>query len=994
MNDYPKGAEWRKWDLHVHTPASINFNGSYEQLITQINNCDCDVIGINDYFTVAGYKYLMSKGSELDKILLPVVEFRGHNIIGDRRNPKSATRMNFHVLFNPAIGIDRIEGFIKSLRFKDGTGNYKLIESVYTDLDELSKIDVDYFDVIEMLNSATDFINNYLVLVEYEGYGGIDGIDPQSSFFKAAIISKADIIVTSRQKQIDFFHWMDDKFEIEDYEDWFNAPKACIKGSDSHDHTYPIGQLKDESSSPIEKYCWIKADPTFYGLMQIKNEPKERVYIGKCPPIFNRINTNKTKYVTSLEIKKLDNSGFQEIWFNSTTPINPGLIAIIGNKGSGKSAFSDILGLLGNSKLESNFSFLNKNKFRDRKCNKSKYFEASLTWISGESESKTLDSHVDCSSYETIKYIPQNYLEEICNEITESSSGKFNDELQEVIFSHIDDSDKLGTDSLRSLIDKRTSEAHESIQLIKVDIKELNHQIIEYESILSDTYIEKLKNKLQEKNKELLSLNDSKPQEVIQPSDESPSKDSQELNINIEKAEKLIEGLNEEISKSKKKKFELKNNHAKACSIIDRFRNFERGIDKLKEDVSDELNDLDISLSDIFTYEINLSKLENLVSIYDKELEAIEDQLDENNVDSKLSQLNKYKKELSELEAQLDIPKQKYQTYIKKLSAWEDARQEIIGDKIKIGTIKFLESKITEIENVPEIVSNLRQKRKEKVKEIHSILLSLVIMYQELYKPVEEYLTKHAGDDDNIKLGFNAIIEPSNFKDIFFEFIRHDRSGKFLGIEEGNKQLLNLMELTDYNNADEVIDFLNGILMELSDNKEKLGVNIDQSIRKNRSVQEFYDFLFSLEYLKPRYNLTWDDKTLDQLSPGEKGTLLLVFYLLIDKNDIPLVIDQPEENLDNETVFRILVKCIKHAKKRRQIIIVTHNPNLAVVCDAEQIIYSEIDKKNNFNVTYLSGSIENPKINKKLVDVLEGTRPAFDNRDLKYRSVHNNESVK
>jgi len=127
-----------------------------------------------------------------------------------------------------------------------------------------------------------------------------------------------------------------------------------------------------------------------------------------------------------------------------------------------------------------------------------------------------------------------------------------------------------------------------------------------------------------------------------------------------------------------------------------------------------------------------------------------------------------------------------------------------------------------------------------------------------------------------------------------------------------------------------------------------------------------------------------DQKALEQLSPGERGNLLLIFYLLVDRENIPLVIDQPEENLDNQTVYKILVPCIKDAKKRRQIVMVTHNPNLAVVCDAEQVIYSEIAKDKGNEVTYISGSIEDPVMNKKIIDVLEGTRPAFDKRDAKY----------
>ncbi len=113
---------------------------------------------------------------------------------------------------------------------------------------------------------------------------------------------------------------------------------------------------------------------------------------------------------------------------------------------------------------------------------------------------------------------------------------------------------------------------------------------------------------------------------------------------------------------------------------------------------------------------------------------------------------------------------------------------------------------------------------------------------------------------------------------------------------------------------------------------------VKDQLRQGISVQEIYDFVFSLGFLSPIYNLRWDGKGLEQLSPGERGNLLLIFYLLVDQEDIPLVIDQPEENLDNQTVFKTLVPCIKDAKKRRQIVMVTHNPNLAVVCDAEQVI--------------------------------------------------------
>ncbi len=94
--------------------------------------------------------------------------------------------------------------------------------------------------------------------------------------------------------------------------------------------------------------------------------------------------------------------------------------------------------------------------------------------------------------------------------------------------------------------------------------------------------------------------------------------------------------------------------------------------------------------------------------------------------------------------------------------------------------------------------------------------------------------------------------------------------------------------------------------------------------------------------------------------------------------------DQPEENLDSRTVYRLLMPVITDVKKRRQIIMVSHSPNIAVVCDAERIVHASIDRSDKNRVVYTTGSIESPQINKYLVDVLEGTRPAFDNRGSKY----------
>ena len=122
MSIYEKGSEWRKWDLHVHTPESEGFSGTWNQFKEQLQNVDCDVIGINDYFSVAGYKKIQDEiiNNTLNignKYILPIVEMRMTDSIQNKNTKTNGiTHFNFHIIFSDKINIDDIENFIKALK--------------------------------------------------------------------------------------------------------------------------------------------------------------------------------------------------------------------------------------------------------------------------------------------------------------------------------------------------------------------------------------------------------------------------------------------------------------------------------------------------------------------------------------------------------------------------------------------------------------------------------------------------------------------------------------------------------------------------------------------------------------------------------------------------------------------------------------------------------------------------------------------------------------
>jgi len=104
-------------------------------------------------------------------------------------------------------------------------------------------------------------------------------------------------------------------------------------------------------------------------------------------------------------------------------------------------------------------------------------------------------------------------------------------------------------------------------------------------------------------------------------------------------------------------------------------------------------------------------------------------------------------------------------------------------------------------------------------------------------------------------------------------------------------------------------------------------------------MQRVATWLYSTDHIQMRYSVTYDGVAIEQLSPGTRGIVLLLLYLVIDQQDRrPLIIDQPEENLDPKSVFDELVPHFRQARKRRQVIIVTHNANLVVNTDADQVI--------------------------------------------------------
>jgi energy-coupling factor transporter ATP-binding protein EcfA2 len=169
---------------------------------------------------------------------------------------------------------------------------------------------------------------------------------------------------------------------------------------------------------------------------------------------------------------------------------------------------------------------------------------------------------------------------------------------------------------------------------------------------------------------------------------------------------------------------------------------------------------------------------------------------------------------------------------------------------------------------------------------------------------------------------------------------------------------------------------------------DKHGSEAMKALKDETSLVEFGEWLFSTDHISVRYTIEYEGVDVSNLSPGTKGVVLLALYLGLDQWDQrPLVIDQPEENLDPRSVYTDLVPFFRAATRRRQIIMVTHNANLVVNADSDQVIVANAQRefpKQLPKIEYVAGGLENPLIRSQVCDLLEGGKEAFIRRGQRY----------
>lgn len=1023
--NYPRGAEWRQWDLHIHTPASFHWSGKrfeknvdseinrmlVDEMIAALNAAEPAVFALMDYWTFDGWFALQKRVKEdgaptLEKRVFPGIELR--------LAAPTNCRLNAHVLFSDEIDdqilhdfraallveiIDRPLSDAALIALARAVGEDKLKHHSF----KKGEIDVDSEKALiagstiaeincESYKAAIAKVPNGQAIgfMPYDTSDGLSEVKWHEHYAYFLGLFKTSPIFETRNSDLRGAFVGEEtagnKKWIENFQVGLdNVPRLAVSGSDAHCFVGVKGNndKRGYGDFPSSKVTWIKADPTFLGLLQAIKEPAKRSFIGKRPDKLREIEENKGFFLDCVEIGKNAGSTILDEWLNNCKVLlNSDLVAIIGNKGSGKSALADVIALLGNSLQKAHFSFLKKDRFRGKSGEPAKHFTGKITWLDASFGERKLSEDTPDDKVELVRYIPQGHFEELCNAHVTGRSNAFETELRSVIFSHTSDAIRLGALDFDQLITQQESSYRDQLGEYRKDLKKLNQEIENIETQLHPDLKKSLEEQHAIKLKQIDEHNKIKPDVGLKPSDQL-SPEQQAASVTLDGIASQLKIIDELALANISVEAGLAAKQKAIQTVRDRLRLLDRQYKAFCDDVEKDLILLDLTVPQLVNLTSNSKPLDDLVSVIHQEQQTVSNASNKNSKEKE-----RLIDELSALNTKLNEPQRLYQEKLKKLDLWQERFRELTGTSDAPETLKGIEARIEQLDNLPKLLIRNQEKRFQLSGEIFGILDGQRKAREALFQPVQDLILNNSLIRDEYKLQFQATLGGTSdaIASPLFDLIKR-QSGIFRGEDESYAAVRKIYEQYDLSQKDGALKFVSSLNKEIGvaavgANKEAVG--IAAILKKDRSASDVYDLLFGLSFLEPRYSLLFQDAQIEQLSPGQRGALLLIFYLLVDKGRNPIILDQPEENLDNETVVSLLVPVLSEAKKKRQIIMVTHNPNLAVVCDAEQIIHSCFDRKKASTITYVAGSIENPMINAHVVTVLEGTKPAFNNRRVKY----------
>lgn len=286
---------------------------------------------------------------------------------------------------------------------------------------------------------------------------------------------------------------------------------------------------------------------------------------------------------------------------------------------------------------------------------------------------------------------------------------------------------------------------------------------------------------------------------------------------------------------------------------------------------------------------------------------------------------------------------------------------------------------------------SLQQKTSEALSKLYSLYKAIVDTVNQTYSNITDEIKLV------VSLGYSrdesmlyTMVNKNKLSDASYFYTLYPRDLSVLNIDETPQFFASIRNIRD------------GHLNYSLDGQTRESLPLNQGYE---DVEAVFSSLLE-DHFKLHFDIQYKNDHLLQMSPGKKGTVLLILFLELSSAEYPIFIDQPEDNLDNRTIYDLLCKMIREKKQSRQIIIVSHNANLVVATDSENVIVAnqlgQSASKRTFGskFEYVNGPLElsfdrsadtslselrAKGIKEHVCDILEGGLEAFHNRESRYK---------
>lgn len=934
MDNFYRGSEWRRWEMHLHTPGTKKedcYQGhtieeKWENFYASINDYIGDAsdplksicaIAITDYLSIDNYLKVKSDNClpSCVKLILANVELRMTPI--SKNSP-----INIHCIFSPEIDSEINSRFFAKLKFNSNGSEYNALRENLerlgrdTEGDQTLDSNTAYQRGLEQFVISSDSLidvfkhdpklkEKVIIAISNNSNDGASGITAHSSYFigqgsqldatRQSLYQFSDMIFSSNPSDIKYFLGKGTADNEETVKRKCGSLMPCIHGCDAHSN--------DKIFSPdSDRFCWIKADPTFEGLKQILYEPQDRVRISSSIP------DEKQDYHVIDHIVITNNSDF------STEPIyfNDKLTCVIGGKSTGKSL------LLHNIALALDAEQV-KNKSQTAHTNVKPITELEVVWRDGISSK---------NQQRKIVYVPQTYLNRLSDEKEETT--EIDTIIQDIV-----------------LQDNNCNILYQSLRQNVVSLKQkIAKTLVDFLTTFSD------KNEILNAQKEI--GDKAGIEETIM-----------KLSSALEKMSVIYNVTEEEVKQYQ--------------SAVESIQKIELEIQAIQSEQK-IINEIDFVVD---RYNFNNLNITIFLDEFDKAIESSKEiankhWVEEKNqilklIEIKLDSLQNCLKEQNVIEQTLK-PKMEGNEQISKLSS------DIIKEKRKLVKLEELNVKLNGIQNLYD---------------------SQIDVLSHSFADFEEYYNQYAKEISNnftsstedLIFSVNKVFRKEQFSQKIHNILNNKSFGRF-----------DKIDLRDIKETELTIDNLRALIESLLINSID-SLQFKSNYTLESGFREFFTDWYNVDYI-----VKMDNDTIQEMSPGKKALVLLRLLVSLAESSCPILIDQPEDDLDNRSIFDELIQFIKTKKIDRQIIIVTHNANIVLGGDAELVIVANQQGKNapnrEYKFEYRGGSIENNSaildernntvlpgvLNHKgmqehICEILEGGERAFYLRKHKYHFI-------